>query len=67
MEKIKNAVKTKEYAKFHIETIVAHNGVLVDIVVSASYEETAFDKHMSDWKRQEDERVLERRRTEKVK
>lgn len=66
MEKIKNAVKTKEYAKFHMETIVAHNGVLVDIVVSASYEETEFDKIMADCKRQEEERKCERRR-EKIK
>ena len=66
MEKIKNAVKTKEYAKFHMETIVAHNGVLVDIVVSASYEETEFDKIMADCKHQEEERKRERRR-EKIK
>ena len=66
MEKIKNAVKTKEYAKFHIETIVAHNGILVDIVVSESYEETEFDKIMADCKRQEEERKSERRR-EKIK
>ena len=66
MEKIKNAVKTKEYAKFHMKTIVAHNGVLVDIVVSASYEETEFDKIMADCKRQEEERKRERRR-EKIK
>ena len=65
MEKIKNAVKTKEYAKFHI--IVAHNGILVDIVVSESYEETEFDKIMADCKRQEEERERERRRTEKIK
>ena len=67
MEKIKNAVKTKEYAKFHMETIVAHNGILVDIVVSESYEETEFDKIMADCKRQEEERERERRRTEKIK
>ena len=66
MEKIKNAVKTKEYAKFHMETIVAHNGILVDIVVSESYEETEFDKIMADCKRQEEERKRERRR-EKIK
>lgn len=66
MEKIKNAVKTKEYAKFHMETIVAHNEVLVDIVVSESYEETEFDKIMADCKHQEEERKRERRR-EKIK
>ena len=45
MTKIKEAVDNhKNYEKFHMETIVAHNGVLVDIVVSASYEETKFDK-----------------------
>lgn len=66
MEKIKNAVKTKEYAKFHMETIVAHNGILVNIVVSESYEETEFDKIMADCKRQEEERKRERRR-EKIK
>lgn len=49
-----------------METIVAHNGVLVDIVVSASYEETEFDKIMADCKRQEKERKRERRR-EKIK
>lgn len=67
MEKIKNAVKTKDYAKFKMETIVAHNGVLVDVTVSASYEETEFDKIMADCKRQERERERERRRTEKIK
>lgn len=67
MEKIKNAVKTKEYAKFHMETIVAHNGILVDIVVSESYEETEFDKIMADCKRQEEERERERRKAEKIK
>lgn len=47
MTKIKEAVDNhKNYEKFHMETIVAHNGVLVDIVVSASYEETKFDKIM---------------------
>lgn len=66
MEKIKNAVKDKDYAKFNIETIVAHNGVLVDIVVSASYEETEFDRIMANCKRQEEERKRERRR-EKIK
>ena len=67
MEKIKNAVKTKDYEKFHMETIVAHNGVLVDIVVSASYEETEFDKIIADCKRQEEERERERRKAEKIK
>ena len=47
MTKIKEAVDNhKNYEKFHMKTIVAHNGVLVDIVVSASYEETKFDKIM---------------------
>ena len=64
MTKIKEAVdNNKNYEKFHIETIVAHNGVLVDVTVSASYEETEFDKIMADCKRQE----RERRRTEKIK
>lgn len=67
MEKIKNAVKTKEYAKFHMETIVAHNGVLVDIVVSEAYERTEFDEIMADCKRQEEERERERRKAEKIK
>ena len=67
MKKIKNAVKTKEYAKFHMETIVAHNGVLVDIVVSEAYERTEFDEIMADCKRQEEERERERRKTEKIK
>ena len=67
MEKIKNAVKTKEYAKFHMETIVAHNGVLVDIVVSEAYERTEFDEIMADCKRQEEERERERRKEEKIK
>lgn len=67
MEKIKNAVKTKEYAKFHMETIVAHNGVLVDIVVSESYEKTEFDDIIADWKKQNEERERQRRRTEKIK
>lgn len=68
MEKIKNAVDNhKNYEKFHMETIVAHNGVLVDIVVSASYEETKFDKIMADCKRQEEERKRERRKAEKIK
>lgn len=45
MTKIKEAVDNhKNYEKFHVATIVAHNGVLVDIVISASYEETKFDK-----------------------
>lgn len=68
MTKIKEAVnKHKDYEKFHMETIVAHNGVLVDIVVSASYKETKFDRIMADCKRQEEERERERRRTEKIK
>lgn len=68
MEKIKEAVNNnKSYEKFHMKTIVAHNGVLVDIVVSASYEETEFDKIIADCKRQERERERERRRTEKIK
>ena len=67
MEKIKNAVKTKEYAKFHMETIVAHNGVLVDIVISESYERTKFDEIIADCKCQEEERERERRRTERIK
>ena len=67
MEKIKNAVKTKEYAKFHMETIIAHNGVLVDIVVSEAYERTEFDEIMADCKRQEEERERERRKAEKIK
>lgn len=67
MEKIKNAVKTKDYEKFHMETIVAHNGVLVDIVVSEAYERTEFDEIMADCKRQEEERERERRKTEKIK
>ena len=68
MTKIKEAVDNhKDYEKFHMETIVAHNGVLVDIVVSESYEETEFDKIMADCKRQEEERKRERRRTEKIK
>ena len=68
MTKIKEAVDNhKNYEKFHVETIVAHNGVLVDIVISASYEETEFDKIMADCKRQEEERERERRRTEKIK
>lgn len=67
MTKIKEAVDNhKNYEKFHMETIAAHNGVLVDIVVSASYEETKFDKIMADCKRQEEERKRERRR-EKIK
>ena len=62
MTKIKEAVDNhKNYEKFHVETIVAHNGVLVDIVISASYEETKFDKIMADCKRQEE------RRREKIK
>lgn len=68
MTKIKEAVDNhKNYEKFHLKTIVAHNGVLVDIVVSASYEETEFDRIMADCKRQEEEREHERRRTEKIK
>lgn len=68
MTKIKEAVNNnKDYEKFHMETIVAHNGVLVDIVVSASYSETKFDRIMADCKRQEEERERERRRTEKIK
>ena len=68
MTKIKEAVDNhKNYEKFHVETIVAHNGVLVDIVISASYEETKFDKIMADCKRQEEERERDRRRTEKIK
>ena len=67
MTKIKEAVDNhKNYEKLHIETIVAHNGVLVDIVVSASYEETEFDRIMANCKRQEEERKRERRR-EKIK
>lgn len=67
MTKIKEAVDNhKNYEKFHMKTIVAHNGVLVDIVVSTSYEETKFDKIMADCKRQEEERKRERRR-EKIK
>lgn len=67
MTKIKEAVDNhKNYEKFNIETIVAHNGVLVDIVVSASYEETEFDRIMANCKRQEEERKRERRR-EKIK
>ena len=67
MTKIKEAVDNhKNYEKFNIETIVAHNGVLVDIVVSASYEETEFDRIMANCKRQEEERKRERRR-EKLK
>lgn len=66
MTKIKEAVDNhKNYEKFHMKTIVAHNGVLVNIVVS-SYEETKFDKIMADCKRQEKERKRERRR-EKIK
>ena len=61
MTKIKEAVDNhKNYEKFHVETIV------VDIVISASYEETKFDKIMADCKRQEEERKRERRR-EKIK
>lgn len=68
MTKIKEAVNNnKSYEKFHMETIVAHNGVLVDITVSASYEETEFDKIMADCKRQEEERERERRKAEKIK
>ena len=68
MTKIKEAVDNhKDYEKFHMETIVAHNGVLIDIVVSASYEETKFDRIMADCKRQEEERERKRRRTEKIK
>lgn len=67
MTKIKEAIDNhKNYEKFHIETIVAHNGVLVDIVVSASYEETEFDRIMANCKRQEEERKREQRR-EKIK
>lgn len=66
MEKIKNAVKDKDYAKFKMETIIAHNGTLVDIVVSEAYERTEFDEIMADCKRQEEERKRERRR-EKIK
>lgn len=67
MTKIKEAVDNhKNYEKFNIETIVAHNGVLVDIVVSASYEETEFDRIMANCKRQEEERKREQRR-EKIK
>ena len=67
MTKIKEAVDNhKNYEKFNIETIVAHNGVLVDIVVSASYEETEFDRIMANCKRQEEDRKRERRR-EKIK
>lgn len=68
MTKIKEAVDNhKNYEKFNIETIVAHNGVLVDIVVSASYEETEFDRIMANCKRQEEERERERRKAEKIK
>lgn len=68
MKKIKNAVDNhKNYEKFHMKTIIAHNGVLVDIVVSASYEETKFDKIMADCKRQEEERERERRKAKKIK
>ena len=68
MTKIKEAVDNhKNYEKFHVETIVAHNGVLVDIVISASYEETKFDKIMADCKRQEEERERERRKAKKIK
>lgn len=67
MEKIKNAVKDKDYAKFKMETIIAHNGVLVDIVVSEAYERTEFDEIMADCKRQEEERERERRKAEKIK
>lgn len=68
MEKIKNAVKNnKDYTKFKMETIVAYNGVLVDIVVSESYERTEFDEIMADCKRQEEERERERRKVEKIK
>ena len=65
MTKIKEAVDNHKIRKSY-GTIVAHNGVLVDIVVSASYEETKFDKIMADCKRQEEERKRERRR-EKIK
>lgn len=68
MTKIKEAIDNhKNYEKFHMETIVSHNGVLVDIVVSASYEETEFDKIMADCKHQEEERERERRKAEKIK
>lgn len=68
MTKIKEAVNNnKNYEKFHMETIVAHNGVLVDVTVSASYEETEFDKIMADCKRQEEERERARRKEEKIK
>lgn len=68
MTKIKEAVDNhKNYEKFNIETIVAHNGVLVDIVVSASYEKTEFDDIIADWKKQNEERERQRRRTEKIK
>ena len=53
--------------KNSMKTIIAHNGVLVDIVVSASYEETKFDKIMADCKRQEEERKRERRKAKKIK
>ncbi len=67
MDKIKNTLKNNKEGRFTMETIVAHNGVLVDIVVSESYEETKFDRIMADCKRQEEERERERRRTEKIK
>ena len=68
MTKIKEAIDNhKNYEKFHMETIVAHNGVLVDIVVSVSYEETEFDKIMADCKHQEEERERERSKAEKIK
>lgn len=67
MNKIKNTLKNNKEGRFTMETIVAHNGVLVDIVVSESYEKTEFDDIIADWKKQNEERERQRRRTEKIK
>lgn len=67
MDKIKNAVKNNKEGRFTMETIIAHNGVLVDIVVSESYEQTEFDDIIADWKKQNEERERQRRNEEKIK
>lgn len=56
MNKIKNTIENNKEGKFILETIVAHNGVLVDVILSKSYERTEFDEIMADWRKQHKER-----------
>lgn len=63
MDKIKNTLKNNKEERFTMETVACHNGVLVDIIMSESYEQTEFDNIIADWKRQNEKR----RKKEKIK